>query len=116
MKAIEMIAAERERQIKEEGFDAEHDTDDLHQTGELAMAACYYAWPDNHITFALRLKEQNTIVLSGALSVSTDVLFPRIWNPCWAKRDGKPRLRQLVVAGALIAAEIDRLLNEGKEQ
>ena len=31
------------------------------------------------------------------------------WKVSWAKRESKDRIRQLVVAGALIAAEIDRL-------
>lgn len=43
MTGIELIAAERKRQIEEEGFTIEHDT---HQDcGELALAACYYALP-----------------------------------------------------------------------
>lgn len=40
---LELVIAERERQIKEEGFDAEHDKQ--HQRGELTLAAACYASP-----------------------------------------------------------------------
>lgn len=95
MTGIELIAAERNRQIGEEGFSAQHDAKKDHQQEELAWAACYYAMPNN----------ANLYVFA-----SPEDFFPDSWHPYWAKRDKKDRLRQLAVAGALIAAEIDRLL------
>ena len=80
----EQIAAERKRQIEEEGWTAGHDA--AHDNGELWRAAICYAsgrsdgWP---------------------------------WAPRWYK-PGPDRVRSLVKAGALIAAEIDRL-TEPKE-
>ncbi len=106
--AIEMIAAERERQIKEEGFDAKHDADEFHQNGELAQAACYYAWPHDWVDSCSSDAYYNHPVES--------VFYPITWSKKWAKRSSKSRLRQLVVAGALIAAEIDRLLKERGEK
>lgn len=82
---ISMIAAERERQITVEGWTANHD--DAHSDGSLAIAASCYA----------RAAGQNV---------------PASWIG-WPWEDGwKPscdRVRDLVKAGALIAAEIDRL-------
>lgn len=94
MTGIERIAAERRRQIEEEGWTAEHDADRYHKRGELAEAACYYAWP-----------EENT-------KITPWLLYPDTWSTEWGKRCSKTRIRQLEVAGALIAAEIDRLQAE----
>lgn len=78
---IELIAAERKRQVEAEGWTLEHD--DNHKTGELSDAAACYAlgkrtaaWP---------------------------------WSIDWWKPTPDDRVRELVKAGALIAAEIDRL-------
>lgn len=105
MNAIELIGAERERQIAEEGWTPEHDVQ--HNEGELAWAAMYYAMP-----CTIRHK-----CVCGRSSFRTPDSFwaETGWRPELAKRDGKDRLRQLVVAGALIAAEIDRLLPEAPE-
>ena len=98
---IEMIAAERQRQVEGEGVDAAHD--DLHYQGELALAACYYAFPETHVIEDYGLK----------LEVTPDFFFPREWNQDWAGKEKDTRIRQLVKAGALIAAEIDRLIRVG---
>jgi len=98
MSGIDEIAAERRRQIEAEGWTPEHD--DEHRSGELAQAAAAYALNccDDSDGPDLRLM--------GA----------EIWpfNDLW----WKPRDRRydLVRAGALIAAEIDRLdrLEAGK--
>ena len=95
---IEMIAAERQRQVEGEGFDAAHD--DLHYQGELALAACYYAFPETHVIEDYGVK----------LEVTPDFFFPEEWNQDWAGKEKDTRIRQLVKAGALIAAEIDRLV------
>jgi hypothetical protein len=80
------IARERQRQIEAEKFDSAHD--DSHVDGELAKAAMVYAAP---------------------ASVNMDVLHLWPWNPEENKREKHSRIRQLVIAGGLIAAEIDRL-------
>lgn len=40
MTGIELIAKERQRQIEQEGWTAEHDSQ--HTAGELLQCACYY--------------------------------------------------------------------------
>lgn len=103
-----LIAAERERQITGEGWTAEHD--DSHEAGELALAACCYAMP-------VQLFRRDERPLAHAMVVFHD---PWPWDDNWDKRKGggnKPRLARsveeridwLVKAGALLAAEIDRL-------
>lgn len=94
---IQIIADERERQINVEGWTAEHD-DTINNKGQLADAAACYAM---HPTIAPGEK----LVLSP----------PDIWP--WKKKWWKPtfqlgragRIKELAKAGALIAAEIDRL-------
>lgn len=76
-----LIAAERQRQIEVEGWTAEHDAE--HDHGELARAAAAYA-------------------------MQSPMLFP--WDDTWWKPVPADRIRELEKAGALIAAEIDRLL------
>lgn len=111
MSGIERIAAERQRQIEQEGWTPEHD--DGHDQGELALAACCYATP---------------ILLYQRIDNATgfELVDPWPWEPRWDKRsdaadhDGntipdpenynyESRLDLLAKAGALIAAEIDRL-------
>ena len=105
----ELIAQERQRQIDVKGWDAEHD--DEHTEGELAMAAVCYASPRLIYTRDER---------------ATGVMFfdPWPWEDRYDKRYRYPtgntlpkpsgyskeeRLEFLVKAGALVAAEIDRL-------
>jgi hypothetical protein len=104
---IELIAEERQRQIEVEGWTPEHD--DRHTKGELAMAAAAYA------------SRPNIIVSVG----KHDGVFITIKRGClwpFGGKDFKPsyyddRIRELVKAGALIVAEIDRLQAlEQKEQ
>lgn len=87
-----MIAAERQRQIHVEGWTAEHD--EQHENDNLVMAAVCYAMPRRE-----RIYDDVTSTVPG-------------WWP-WEARFWKPtpddRVRELVKAGALIAAEIDRL-------
>ena len=94
-----MIAAERARQIEKEGWSAGHD--DGHGDGALRNAAEAY------------LKHLRT---RWADWVWDRVRPPGMWP--WGKKDFKPTedpIRQLVKAGALIAAEIDRLLRDEAE-
>jgi hypothetical protein len=96
MSGAEMIAAERERQTAEEGWTAEHD--DQHDRGQLAAAACAYAYPGDLVTRDTRV-------------VHKRLLWP--WSDGYRPADDRyrpiERVRELAKAGALIAAEIDRL-------
>lgn len=93
---IELIAEERTRQIEVEGWTSDHD--DKHANEEMARAAMCYA---------------NPIPSEGFITA----YWP--WEREWYKpskyNDSKlqprkiDRVRELVKAGALIAAEIDRL-------
>lgn len=91
---VSMIARERERQIMSEGYSPEHD--DKHANGEIANAAACYAMTP-------RAREQRL-----------HRLWPwgrEWWKPAInASMDAEARIRDLEKAGALCAAEIDRLL------
>lgn len=91
---IELIARERERQIFKEGWSAKHD--DGHGDGALARAGAVYATPE-------KLRQHKMI---GDYTVQ-DHLWP--FDEEWFKPTPEDRIRELVKAGALIAAEIDRL-------
>ena len=96
-KAIEMIADERERQKKVEGWSEEHD--DQHIDNELANAAATYAM-DNNCRKAL------TEMCAEPLLPA-----PPTWpfDDKWWKPSKDNRIKELVKAGALIVAEIERL-------
>lgn len=94
---LDMIVDERRRQVEEEGFDAEHDA--AHRPGELLNAG---------ISYAIRAE------LDGGRSTTPVMPPPARWP--WRPEEWKPSddpLQNLVRAAALIAAEIDRLL-EGR--
>jgi hypothetical protein len=97
MTGAEMIAAERQRQIESEGWTPEHD--DEHDKGEMAVAASWYT----RITW---FKMIGHPVPYG----DTPPNWP--WDASWWKPSDDP-IRNLVKAGALIAAEIDRLQRRG---
>jgi len=98
MTGIERIAAERKRQIEKEGWTSEHD--EQHREEELALAAACYALP-----YTIRHDEVGYFSWSKLLTK----LWP--WHMSWYKPDHDNRIRELEKAGALIAAEIDRLQN-----
>lgn len=91
---IDYIYEERVRQINKEGWTAEHD--DEHIMGELAQAAACYAHPN----VFKRLDR---------------VGWPDGWSLDWYKPCPDNRIKELAKAGALISAEIDRLLREKRE-
>jgi hypothetical protein len=97
MTGIERIATERKRQVEEEGFDMQHDSE--MPLGNMARAAVCYAIPE---------KFRQLSVKDGETRIP---LFDAIWPwtmVCW-KPAPDNRIRELEKAGALIAAEIDRL-------
>lgn len=102
---IELIAEERARQVAKEGWTPAHD--DEHDDGALAQAAACYAiaahYDAAHKRFLRReLLKPNAFVPPTLI----DQMWPG-WDPKWFKPDTP--MRDLVRAGALIAAEIDRL-------
>lgn len=96
MNGIERIAAERKRQIEIEGWDTNHDQQ--HTYGELRIAAACYATEGTDAWVSLGVYDPD------------DDGWP--WHEKLDKRKKHSRIRQLEIAGALIAAEIDRILAE----
>ncbi len=108
------IMAERQRQIAKEGWTPEHD--DEHDDASLLLAAvCYTA---NAAGVHVYQRHES----AGQISFCDP--WPETWAPEWDKRprdrndavnlpqgDAR-RIRMLEKAGALIAAEIDRLLRK----
>ena len=92
---IEIIAEERQRHFEIEGYTLEHDL--VHEDGELASAAACYSITDDTIDF-IDNEWGNDMYLN---------LWP--FDLSDLKRNPKNRIRDLAKAGALLAAEIDRL-------
>jgi hypothetical protein len=91
---VELIAEERQRQIDQEGWTSERD--DQYVDDDLAMAAASYAIPG-------RLRD----IYSVEGIEAAYPMWP--WDLEWWKPTPDNRIRELQKAGALIAAEIDRL-------
>jgi len=100
-----LIAAERKRQVEEEGYTPQHDDNYGYEPvrteggADLAVAAACYA--DPHDLEDMRI---------SPLHLGHTQPVPRRWP--WHPDHYKPtgdRIRDLTKAGALIAAEIDRL-------
>lgn len=85
------ILTERERQLEQEGWDDAHDSQ--HDNEELARAAACYAWPGSRVA-------------TGS-DAARAAAWP--WDECWDKRNKHSRRRQLVIAAALIMAELERV-------
>lgn len=104
-KAIQDVIAERRRQIMSEGWAEEHD--DAHVTGSMAMAAACYAWSgsDDRPSFRQRVAD----ALWARFGSDDGNPIKRMWP--WAQEWWKPKSkrRDLVRAGALILAEIERM-------
>ena len=83
-KGVELIAAERQRQIDIEGYDAKHDFDE--PLNSIVAAAISYAMVD--------IDQQEAEAW---------------WNWDWQHWKPKDRKRNLVRAGALIAAALDKI-------
>jgi hypothetical protein len=93
--AMTDVLAERRRQIDAEGYGQDHD--DEHVNDEIAALACYYAMPP-----AARDWDTTSTGYGDTLG---EAILPAQWaapNPC-------DRRRELVKAGALILAEIERM-------
>lgn len=102
----ERIADERNRQIEKEGWSSKHD--DQYGRGVLTNAAiCYTTMAGSSDEERDRVNEQ---AKSGVVPPGWpwDVSF---WKPS-AGNSNNHKIRELEKAGALIAAEIDRLQRE----
>lgn len=103
---LDAIGAERMRQITREGFSIDHD--DAHRNGELALAASCYA-----LNVGLARKhapgdidpETLDAISSMAPVISVWPFDDSWWKPKSARHD-------LIVAAAMIVAEIERLDRE----
>lgn len=99
---LELIAEAREKQLSRHGFDASHDK--KWTSNELVMAAMYFAIPDD-----VELDSGCDFV-----EITPKMFFVQSgWNEeRYATRHKKSEIECLAIAGALIAAEIDRLMRE----
>lgn len=107
---IELISEERQRQIEKEGWSPEHD--DQHSAGELLQAAVAYADCDPTMK---KFKQKFVLEDTFPRGVEFRDPYPETWSKQWDKRKKHSRLRRLAIAGALIAAEIDRVQRSEKE-
>jgi hypothetical protein len=91
------VLAERQRQISAEGWTPEHD--DEHDCCELALVAALYASP-------VPLFEESR---EEGISTTFSDPWPESWDDAWDRREDFDERRKLVIAGALILAEIERI-------
>lgn len=91
---LTLITAERQRQVDVKGWTPEHD--DEHEDAALAWAAACLAAPEK--VYRVDIYRD---------SIGWREPWPSYWKQMHEPQD---RVRELVKAGALIAAEIDRLL------
>lgn len=89
------VLDERRRQIEAEGYGPEHD--DEHVNDEIAALACFYAMPPG-------AREWDTSSTGYGLRLG-DAILPH----GWASIEDGDRRSELVKAGALILAEIERM-------
>lgn len=96
---IELINEERKRQLESEGYDSLNDS--FYKNNELPKAAaCYAAY--NYLD-----KKEEMLDLDSYTVYDVPELFPfdkKHWKP-----SPNDRIKELSKAGALIAAEIDRI-------
>lgn len=104
-KSIQLINDERTRQIEAEGWTPEHD--DKHVCGELSDAAICYA--------ARQYWKNRPQCFDRGMIWPFDEAW---WKPAEFSQDSytSDRIKELAKAGALIAAEIDRLLRLQERQ
>lgn len=100
MTGIQLVAGERSRQLRVEGRKTDQDVVQW-PGGELAVAAACYAVEGTHAKINYE-------------AVSNDLLHGWPLDPFWDKRSKHSRIRRLAIAGALIAAEIDRLVEKNR--
>jgi hypothetical protein len=94
------LFVERAHQVVEKGHTLE--ADDRHTDESLALAAACYAAPQ--ALYRAKTREEGGQIIGGLVPA-----WPDSWPASLDKRGKVSRIRQLEIAGALIAAEIDRL-------
>lgn len=101
MNGAQLIAKERERQQRGEGYDWRHD--DNHDHGEIALAAAVYALPVEYRKYEIWVSKLWRLLWPHGWPFKGAVDIQSTTQPL------DSRIRELVKAGALVAAEIDRL-------
>lgn len=99
----ELIAEERARQIEQEGHSIVNDLEN-YIDGELILASKSYA---EYAKQTLEFKRKNIGEPTRALFIKEWPFGIQFWKP-----DDENPIKDLVKAGALIAAEIDRAMAE----
>lgn len=108
-KGGEIVLAERSRQINEKEYTPNNDL--RHNTDQLALAALCYVTPWR--------KRLGSWYKLGSTTPFQWPWHARFWRPghqigsfpgYWEKEDLDARIRELAKGGALVIAEIDRLL------
>ena len=90
MQGIELIAQERKEQIEKHGYSVKTDKE-WNAYGQLVLAA-------------------EALMLKDVRDMSAETARPNGWDSkSWQKMYSKPRKERLIIAGALIAAELDRI-------
>jgi hypothetical protein len=100
MNGADLIRAERIRQIEVEGFDEANDK--RCQPGELTMAAICYS------VMAASSEQMRGDLREGMRTSGQWPWLPEWWKP-GQHNSNVDRIYELTKAGALLAAEIDRL-------
>lgn len=102
-----LITKERQRQIDKLGYTGLHD--DEHKNGELVFAALCYAYS------AIQNDKVDQFIPDIDIMLASDPEYPAESWP-WAAKWWKPKtpIKDLIRAGALIAAEIDYRLRKGE--
>jgi len=101
----QLIEEERQRQISQEGWTPEHDS--AHRSGDLNDAAIVYAQ-----AAAYQARGESHEMIQSAQKAGM-IRWP--WEDAWWKPSAD-QVKNLVKAGALIAAEIDRLQRAANEK
>jgi hypothetical protein len=114
MTGIELIAKERQRQIDVEKWDEKHDQTSAGDMQLIGAAGCY-------ISNALNKYFRPTIIDKTRFQIRSNDEFGYPteqyvdawpWDYEYDKREKHNIERSLVIAGALIAAQLDRLQSE----
>jgi hypothetical protein len=100
MSGIELISKERQEQLEKHNYSVESDT--KYMCGELVSLAEYILKEDNDAEKDELVSYLTTDLDDGGCGFKMEFL---------QKINAKPKIEQLAIAGALIAAEIDNLQN-----
>ncbi|PZP97537.1 MAG: hypothetical protein DI587_17210 [Variovorax paradoxus] len=96
-KAAHDVIAERRRQVEVKGYDTEHDDAQSHE--EIAFCAAVWAMPEDARNWGMK-----------ETGCGGDTIAEALLPPHWGMPDfGRDRRQQLVKAGGLILAEMERL-------